>query len=342
MEGLTNRLLNSVQPVCLLTFLWFCLTAFDKKYEEYHLSGFAQGTTWQLVYYAPDSVISKSEIDTIFNTLDRSMSLYRPNSLINRFNLSDKGLQLDPHFRKVIKKALKVNQETKGAFDITVKPLVQAWGFGVKKAAQSPGSERIDSIMRCIGSDQLKLKNSWLIKSRPCVEIDVNGIAQGYSVDVIACFLEKKGVKNFLIELGGEIRVKGRKNNGEHFKIAIETPDDLQESYKQVLVIKKGALTTSGNYRNYKMQGNKKLSHLIDSKTGYPIDNEMISVTVWAKDAISADAYDNALMNMGVKESLIFLKRKKDVEAYFIYKDAQGNVVDTATRGFYSFFLKSR
>jgi thiamine biosynthesis lipoprotein len=317
----------------------FAFNYSHKKLNRYELSGYAQGTTWKVSYYAPDSVISKVSIDKVLVDIDNSMSLYKPNSKISEFNRSLNGVKLDKHLRKVIKKSIFIHKATGGAFDITVKPLVQAWGFGATKSKSNPDLSTINKILSCVGTGYISIRNDSLVKSKTCVEIDLNGIAQGYSVDVISKLLESAMINSYIVELGGEIRVKGRKTDGTKFKIGIETPTDSDSlTLKKTLSINKGAITTSGNYRQYKFQGNIKISHLVNPKSGYPINNEMISVTVWAKDAITADGFDNVFMSFGIKESLNYLKNRTDLAAYFIYTKADNSIADTASLQFYKFF----
>ena len=328
-------------PLLFITAVFISLTSFyyPKALKRYQLSGFAQGTTWQMNYYASDSIIVKSSIDSILFEIDNSMSLYKPNSLITQFNKSVKGVKLDSHFKKVMEKSFSINKETNGVFDVTVKPLVKAWGFGPEASNKTPAAAEIINALGCVGSGKLKLKSDSLIKFKPCVEVDLNGIAQGYTVDVLSEFLEMHGINNYLVELGGEIRVKGLKTDGSRFKIGIESPEENENSsMKKIITVNDGAITTSGNYRQYKTQGNKKISHLINSQTGFPIDNEMISVTVWARDAITADGFDNVFMNFGVNKALSFLESRKDMAAYFIYLKEDRSIADTASAGFYKFF----
>lgn len=303
-----------------------------------HISGEAQGTTYQLTYYAINHPVRKIQIDSILDKIDSSLSMYKPYSLISQFNRSESGLIVDAHFVKVIRKSIEVFKKTDGLFDITVQPLVQAWGFGSKPITNLPDSATIQSLLKCVGTNNIHLRGKRLTKDVPCIKIDVNGIAQGYSVDVLADFLEKKGIKNYIIELGGEIRVKGRKTDGEKMAIGIESPDDDGiggHPVKAIIRLDHGAVTTSGNYEKYYMSGSKRITHLIDPKTGYSLQNEMISATIYAKDAITADGYDNVLMAMGLKEALFFVTKQKNMEAYFIYHKPDGSVADTATAGFY-------
>lgn len=327
----------------LLPFLFTSLKP-QEEYKAHQIYGFTQGTSYQITYYTKGSIIGKDQITHILGGIDSSLSIYKPYSLISQFNRSPSGLQADRHLEQVVKKSLKVTRKTDGAFDITVLPLVQAWGFGSEPIAALPDSATIRSLLRCVGMGKVRLQKRQLQKTAPCVKIDVNGIAQGYTVDVLAEFLEQKGIKNYLVEVGGEIRVKGRKLPGnEKMAIGIEGPtqnETDQSPLLKIVKLEKGAITTSGNYRKYYQSGNKRISHLIDAKSGFPIQNEMISVTVWAKDAITADGYDNALMGMGIQKALSFARRRKEIEAYFVYQKPDGSVADTATTGFYRMMAK--
>ncbi|SDG59466.1 thiamine biosynthesis lipoprotein [Pedobacter terrae] len=309
--------------------------ALKKEVKQYKINGFAQGTDYAIMYYATDSVATKASIDSLLNEIDLSMSLYKKGSLINQFNAAEKAIKTDRFMNDVLKRSFEINQDTRGIFDITVAPLVQAWGFGPKEAKKEPDPAVIKSILACVGMKKLKLKNGLLSKLKPCIQIDLNGIAQGYSVDLIADYLEKKGIKQYVAELGGEIRISGPKPSGETMKIGIEGPDkDGTPIIRHIAAINAGAITTSGNYRKFHQSGKKKISHLIDPKTGYPLDNEMISVTVYANDAITADGYDNALMAMHLKDAMAFVESRKNLEAYFVYHKKDGTVADTLTTGF--------
>lgn len=308
------------------------------EWKRYAIAGTAQGTTYSIIYFAKDNVITKSVIDSVLMSLDSSLSLYKPYSRINQFNNSAKGIMSDQHLSEVVKKSIATYKATNGLFDITVQPLVQAWGFGVTKTNTVPDATAIKNILFCVNTKLLRLKRNRLSKTKPCVKIDLNGIAQGYSVDVLATLLEKSGVKNYIVELGGEISVKGRKQPwGEKMKIGIESPNqDAFENHplQKIIELDAGAITTSGSYRQYYESKGQKITHLINPKTGYPQQNELISVTVYAKDAITADAYDNALMLMGLKQALAFVERRKDLAAYFVYKNANGSIADTACSAF--------
>jgi thiamine biosynthesis lipoprotein len=319
----------------LLCFFNFSFGGYPEL-KKIQLNGTAQGTTYHITYYAADSVVRKKQIDSILNKIDSSLSLYKPYSLINQFNNSQDGLMVDGHFSKVVRKAQQVYKNTNGLFDITVYPLTAAWGFGPQKQDSMPDAAMIRKILPCVNSDLIYWKGNKLMKKKPCVKIDANGIAQGYSVDVLADFFEQNGIQNYLIELGGEIRVKGRKPDNEKMSVGIETPGEEADFslIEKIVYLDKGAITTSGNYRRYYESNGNKISHLLNPKTGYSLQNELISVTVYAKDAMTADGYDNAIMAMGLIKGLAFVEKKKDLAAHFIYKKNDGTVVDTMSNRF--------
>ncbi|MGI8582732.1 MAG: FAD:protein FMN transferase [Chitinophagaceae bacterium] len=330
--------------------LYFCLPIFflinlfsvsvqERDQEPHFITGNAQGTSYQITYIHNEEVVTKNQVDSILNKIDSSLSLYKSYSLINRFNNSSGGCKVEDHFIKVVKRSIQTFEETDGDFDITVKPLVQAWGFGVNAINSMPDSADIIELKKCTGSGNLRIEKNELRKTKSCVQIDCNGIAQGYSVDVIADFLEKNKIKNYLVELGGEIRVKGKNQHEKQWTVGIERPGDDADflPVERIIYLDNGGITTSGSYRKFFTKGSKNYSHIINPVTGYPVDNGMISVTVIANDAITADAYDNAFMVMGIKKSFEYLAHRKDMEAFFVYKKNDGIINDTATKGFYNY-----
>lgn len=327
----------------ILTALFFVLTGYSynqrKEIRKIQINGLAQGTTYHITYYAVDTVIVKMQIDSILDRIDSSLSLYKPYSLVSQFNNSTGGIVVDDHFKKVVNKAMDTYQKTNGLFDITVESLTEIWGFGPSGMKDRPDSSTISNILGCVNSKLLKWKKQRLVKENPCVKIDPNGIAQGYSVDVIADFFERRGISNYLIELGGELRIKGRKQPGkEKMSIGIEAPGDDPDFslIEKIVWLDNGAITTSGNYRRYYESNGEKVSHLLNPKTGYSLHNELISVTVYAKDAMTADAYDNALMAMGLQKAIAFVEKRKDMAAHFIYRKTNGTIADTLSKRFYA------
>lgn len=340
-----KMLLNNAFLILLLSFTG-CLTVHKtpggSALKAFSLSGFAQGTTYHITYYAPDSIVAKRQIDSLLENIDSSLSIYKPYSLITSFNNAEKEMQMDKHLKTVVARSLKISRETKGVSDITVYPLMALWGFGPIPGAPLPGKADVEKVLPCVGSGKLSINGNRLIKALPCLKIDVNGIAQGYSVDVISFMLERKKIHNYLVELGGEIKIKGRKYPGKSMlRIGIETPAsniDDAPVLRKIIEVKNGAVTTSGNYRKYHEANGRRVTHLLSPFTGYPFNTDLVSVTVWARDAITADAYDNALMGMGLQGALVFLQRRNDLQAYFIYQDSNGIIRDTATTGFYKMF----
>lgn len=306
--------------------------------QAFHLNGYAQGTTYAITYYATDSAVTSADVVGRLAEIDASLSLYAPGSLINQFNLSASGIVADRHLKLVVGKALQVYYDTNGLFDATVEPLVRAWGFGTQHTEAPPSAAEIQAILLQVGSEKIHLRGDSLVKDRPGVHLDLNGIAQGYTVDVLAALLEGRHIRNYLVELGGEIRVRGHKwPSGELMRIGIERPDtsDVQPSgMQQIIQVRAGGVTTSGNYRKFKRWGAVKGAHLIDPKTGYPFHNELISVTVLARNALTADAYDNALMGMGLAHALTFLRAHPALQAYLMYQRPNGTIADTTTPGF--------
>jgi len=328
----------------LLLQLLVCICLYAQQdINRYALEGRAQGTTWSIIYFSKDSTISKSSIDSILFILDNSLSIYRDSSIISAFNRSESGLAIDTHLFKVVHKSLEICRKTQGRFDITVKPLVELWGFAARQPNHLPDSQEITSVMPCIGSKNLQLEPGFLRKSRPCTQIDVNGIAQGYSVDVLASYMESIGIQNYLVEVGGEIRAKGRKGGGDLMRVGIESPvDDFMEPamMQRIVELSEGALTTSGSYRKYYESQGKKISHIIDPFTGYSSVTDLISVSVYARDAITADGFDNAILMMGLQKGLKFVEKHKELAAFFIYKDKTGHLQSVASSRFKRLLVK--
>jgi FAD:protein FMN transferase len=326
-----------------LLFQWFllvfinCHVIAQPVQKKIQFTGFTQGTTYNISYYASSIFITQQQVDSILSVLDKSLSIYNKHSLISTFNSVNDSVKLDKHLKNVLKKSLFINKQTNGIFDITIGIITNGWGFGKDKISILPDSNSIAQLLKCTGSEKILITQKTVEKKIACLQLDVNGIAQGYSVDVIAEFFEKRGVKNYLIEIGGEIRVNGKKNDGTDFSIAIEVPDTTEFGINKnsvFLHLQKGAVTTSGNYRKYYESNGKKITHIVDARTGWPASNELISVTVFAQDAITADGYDNAIMVMGLGTGIEFVENHKELAAFFIYKKKDGSIGYFATKQF--------
>lgn len=327
-----------LKPFNLIMLLLLCFFSLGGQAQQlFVINGLTQGTDYSIKYYAEEPLLLQREVDSLLNEIDISMSLYRPDSRISKFNQTEADLQLDQHLYKVLKKSFQVYNHTKGKFDITVAPLVEIWGFGVKPIQSYPDSASIKMILSQVGMNKLELTDRFLKRRQSGVQIDLNGIAQGYTVDLISDFMIQKGIKAFVTEIGGEIRIYGRKPGGEGFRVGVEGPAEAGKKepfIKHVISFQNGAVTTSGNYRKYLEIGDHKISHLIDPITGYPLETSLISVTLFAEDALTADGYDNAIMAMEPLAALNFIRKIPGMEVYFIYQSADGKVEEMMSDGF--------
>jgi thiamine biosynthesis lipoprotein len=292
------------------------------------IRGYTQGTTYMVKYSSSDSVSYKPQVQQILYEVDSSMSTYKENSLISRVNRNDTTVRVDHHFRKVFQTAQRVSRMTAGAFDITVAPLVNAWGFGFTERTEVD-STTIDSLLEYVNYRDIRLKDGRVIKGDDRIMIDMNAIAQGYAVDAICRFLESKPTRNYLVEIGGEVRTRGVNPKGEPWKIGIDKPVDSSSAANrelQAIVSVSGrSVATSGNYRKFYVRDGVKYSHTINPQTGYPVRHPLLSVSVFAEKCVFADALATAFMVMGRKESKELLREHPNIGAYFIYSDEQGN-----------------
>jgi thiamine biosynthesis lipoprotein len=301
------------------------------KHEYGNFMGFTQGSTYHIVYqdpakYQPEKL--KEAIENIFRNFDMSLSIYKDSSIISRINRNEDVIP-DTFFIEVFKKSEEISILTDGAFDITVGPLVKAWGFG-PDGYKNFDRSKLDSLKKLVGFRKVSLKDGRLFKSDPGINLDVNAIAQGYSVDVICRFFDSLGIDSYLIEIGGEVRVKGDKN-GELWKIGIDKPYDNNTSpgtdLQAIIRIKDKALATSGNYRKFYIENGIKYSHTIDPVTGYPAKNTLLSATIIAKDCATADGIATACMVMGKDRAIEFINSDKDIDAYLVFSDNNGNFI---------------
>jgi len=304
--------------------------------EYYTVSGFTQGTTYHITFETRSARDLKPLIDSILQDFDYSLSAYIPNSIITKINQNEPGIEADDHFIAVFNKAREVNKETGGAFDITVAPIVNAWGFGYTEKADVD-STVIDSLLQYVGMNKVKLSGRRVIKDSPGILFDVNAIAQGYSVDVVSEYLESIGIRNYLVEIGGEVRAKGKNPKHEYWKVGIDKPVENNmipgAMIQTVLGLSGRSLATSGNYRKFYEKDGIKYTHSINPLTGYPVVSNLLSATVVTRDCITADAYATAFMVMGLERSISFLSEHKQLDAYLIFSDDKGNFRTYTTEG---------
>jgi FAD:protein FMN transferase len=287
------------------------------------ISGAAQGTSYHITYVAGQHSNYRESFDSIFNKIELSLSTYNTHSIISKINRNDTTVKVDEYFSDVFKKSIEVSEKTKGLFDVTVAPIINAYGFGFTKKERIT-NVLIDSLLRFVGYQKVRLVDNKLVKDIPQVMLDFNAIAQGYTVDVLASFLESKGISNYLVEVGGELRAKGTKHNDSSWTVGIEQPNESLTDDVALFAeinIKDKSLATSGNYKKFYVEEGKKYAHIIDPFTGYPAKNNLLSATVIADDCITADAYATSFMVMGLERSKQFLTDHKDLnlEVFFIY-----------------------
>jgi FAD:protein FMN transferase len=306
-------------------------------------AGFIQGTTYHVTYKSPGGKDLQKDIDSVLADFDRSLSNYLPTSVIARINRNDPTVEADKKFITVFKKSLDVNRKTGGAFDITVAPLVNAWGFGFAASSRTD-SAAIDSLMQYVGLDKVSLSGKKIIKKSPGVTLDVNAIAQGYSVDIVSEYLEKKKIKDYMVEIGGEVRTRGKNDKGNVWRIGIDKPVEGNmipgQELEAIVQISGHSLSTSGNYRKFYEKDGIKYAHTINPATGYPALSNLLSVTIIADDCLTADAYATACMVMGLEKSIEFLDHHKFLDAYLIYSDEKGQFKVYFTKKFSRYMLE--
>lgn len=299
-----------------------------EKLPYISISGEAQGTTYNITYSDIQNRNFKQAVDSILNRFDQSLSTYVKSSEIVQFNKSDSFQFKSPYFYPVLKKSNEIYKASNGAFDPTVYPLLEAWGFGPEKVA-FPDSSRIEEIKEYVGFEYINFDKQRVIKEKRKVSLDFNAIAQGYSIDVVFDFLKSKGIRNMMVELGGELRVTGKNENQDLWTIGIDDPKtEAGQQAKRVAIIKldNEAISTSGNYRNFFIHEGVKYGHSIDPKTGYPIQRDIISSTVVAPTCMDADAWSTAFMVCGLEKAKEILDNQKQLKAFFIYEDSNGDL----------------
>lgn len=307
----------------------------SKPYQ--HNSGLIFGTVYNITYQSYDDL--NSEILAELNKVDQSLSTFKPNSIISQVN-QNKPVETDEMFNEVFNLAEEISKETGGAFDITVAPMVNMWGFGFKHNT-TPTPQAIDSVRRIVGFEKVKLQGNKVVKLNKNTMLDCSAIAKGYGSDVVARFLRAKGIENFMVEIGGEIVTQGINEQRLPWRIGVTKPTDDSLStngeLQTVINVTNMAMATSGNYRNFYYKNGKKYAHTIDPKTGYPVQHNILSATVLAKECAVADAYATAFMVTGLKGATQILHKHPELMAYFIYADEKGR-----NRVWYSPSLKDK
>lgn len=288
-------------------------------------TGFIFGTVYNITYQSDKNL--KQNIEAELKKVDLSLSPFNRQSVISRINRNE-SVKADKMFTDVFILAQEISEETDGDFDITVAPLVNAWGFGFKNDTR-PTPYTIDSLKQIVGYEKISLANGTVKKQDGRIMLDCSAIAKGYACDVIASYLRKKGIENFMVEIGGEIVTQGINSERLPWKIGVTKPVDdtldTKQELQTVLNVTNKAMATSGNYRNFYYKNGKKYAHTIDPKTGLPVQHNILSATVLADNCATADAYATAFMVMGLDKAKTVLEKHPELMVYFIYSDEKGN-----------------
>lgn len=304
----------------------------EQPYQS--VNGLIFGTMYKITYQYDGDL--KAGIDDELRRFDGSLSPFNDTATITRINRNE-DIVPDTFFTNVFRRSMEISKETNGAFDITVAPLANAWGFGFKKGA-FPDSAMIDSLLEITGYTKVALSGEGrVVKQDARMMLSCSAVAKGYAVDVIAQYLAKKGIRNFMVDIGGEVVVRGENPQKNSWRIGINKPVDDSLSTNQelqtVLNVTDVGIATSGNYRNFYYKDGKKYAHTIDPRTGYPVQHNILSATVVARDCMSADAYATAFMVMGLEEAERFANAHPDIDACFIYTDEKGELKTYYTKG---------
>lgn len=323
----------------ILATIW--ILARHRQQPAYNsITGFVFGTVYNITYQHNDDL--KDEIEAELKRFDQSLSPFNDSSVISRINRNEE-LVTDSFFRKCFNRSMEISRKTNGAFDITIAPLANAWGFGFKKGA-FPDSLMIDSLREITGYEKVKLDDDKVIKQDPRIMLSCSAVAKGYSVDVVAQLLDRKGIKNYMVDIGGEVVVKGKNPKDRLWRIGINKPIDDSLSVRQdiqtVLELTDLGMATSGNYRNFYYKDGKKYAHTIDPRTGYPVQHSILSSTVIAEDCMTADALATSFMVMGLEEAEKFCKANPKIDAYFIYSGENGEFKTYYTEGMKKYIAK--
>lgn len=317
------------------------LASCEKQPKKMVLQGQAQGSYYAVTYFDEQGRNFQHEIDSIFHAVDISVNLWVHNSVISKVNRNEE-VTLDSIFIDNFRIAQEAARLSNGYFDPTISPIVAAWGFSYKKG-DSITPQLIDSLKQLVDYRKVRIENGKVIKETPAITLDFNAIAQGYTSDLIAGFLDSHNIKDYLVDTGGEIMARGEKPNGQPWIVGIEKPaenwDSEQVVHTRIALCNKG-LVTSGSTRKYVERDGKRYSHCINPKTGYPVEHQLLSATVLAENSVWADALASICMVMGLEQSLPLIDSLGGVEAYYIFVNKQGELETYATEGFQSLVVE--
>jgi len=328
---------NRIFPILLIliVFIVWKVRQNAAKEERVSFNGQTMGTYYNIIYLHPDGINYKKEVDSLLLIWNQTLSTYIKDSEISRFNRSSQLYFESPYFYPVLKKSREIFEASGGAFDPTVMPLVNAWGFGPENR-EMPDSAEVKRLKKLVNFNYIGFDSVHVWKKKPGVELDFSAIAKGYGVDVVGEYLAQQGIKNYLVDIGGEITCKGVNDHGVPWTTGIEDPQvQLNERrIMTVIQVSDKAIATSGNYRNFYVKEGRKYAHTISPFTGYPVQHSLLSATVVADSCMTADGFATAFMVLGVEPSIEILNKHSELEAYFIFSDEEGQIKTYMTEGF--------
>ncbi|NQZ83085.1 MAG: FAD:protein FMN transferase [Colwellia sp.] len=330
--------IKSMVVIAVLAMFSGCFPSSDQSKQEVLLQGRTMGTTYNIKVVVENDAIDTEKlqlgIDALLKQLNQEMSTYIPTSELSLFNNSDSlvPIEISVGLQRVIKEAIRLGSLSEGKLDVTVGPLVNLWGFGPQYRPETiPSDTQLEAARARIGLNKLILVGNKLNKTIPNLYVDLSTIAKGYGVDLVAEYIEQQGVVNYLVEIGGEMRLKGFKHTGELWHVAIEKPVDNERSVHQIIIPKDNAVATSGDYRIYYEVEGQRFSHIIDPDTGKPINHKLVSVTVIHPSSMTADGLSTAMMVMGEEKALAFAE-ENDLAAYIISKSENGFIEQSTVK----------
>lgn len=311
--------------ILFFTLLYLIIFISCTKNKYITINGITQGTTFSIKYKPELDTVPVKEIYNLLNKINLTVSLYDTNSILYKVNKNE-NVELNDYFKEIFKAAYKIYQITDGIFDPTIAPLMKYYKF---LPSNQSDTIPLDSLKKCIGFDLVKIVDNKIIKPK-CVQLDFNGIAQGFTVDKIAMLLESYNIKNYLIEIGGEIKVKGLNEENKYWKIGIDKPiensDETNREIYTILELTDCAISTSGVYRQFKIENGEKFSHIINPQTGKGIYGKLLSATIITSSCTDADAIATAMLAIDLSKAKQFIYENTQYKAYFIYKDENGNL----------------
>ncbi|MBB6460021.1 FAD:protein FMN transferase [Flammeovirga kamogawensis] len=325
MDYRKKNIIYSIILIAFIGIVWSYRQSHQPINTHFHVTGTTMGVVpYNVKYIDEQGRPLDNEIKTALKEFNQSLSTYIPSSEISRFNSGDQLTYESKYFYPVIKESKIIYDETGGAFDPTIQPLVKAWGFGPGKTPTIK-PEQVDSILEYVGFDQyISFTDKVVSKSKKGVELDFSAIAKGYAVDIVADLLRERNISNFMVEIGGEVVCSGKNEKGKLWKIGIDNPRFSESGKNQISIIVEldnKALATSGNYRNFYIKEGKKYAHTLDPRTGFPVQHSLLSASVFTPSCMASDAYATAFMVAGVEKSIRIIESNPEIEAILIYDD---------------------